>query len=150
MTGKFLAAFCPDISPYLIFGLTSLATPLLLLLPHIYTHCCLNLYEFGGKNTSLHGTLLHGEGYCREERGCGERHAVRERDAVGSRMILLVQFCNWLGKGTNKQNVQRDSNSLFKWQRSETNLVSCIIVFFINLRPDVAIYHVLFFPVVLA
>lgn len=167
MTGKFLTLFsAPETPPYLWNDRLSNALP--------HTHFSYSLLfklgwiwglkyiaserDTGRKRDASGRRILWGEECCVERDagggGCWEREAegrcCGERPALGSRMILLVQFCNWLGKGTNKQNVQRDSNSLFKWQRRETNLVSCIIVFFINLRPDVAIYHVLFFPVVLA
>lgn len=48
------------------------------------------------------------------------------------------------------QKVMKSWNYFFKWQRRVTFLVSRIIVFFINLRPDAAIYGLLFFPMMLA
>lgn len=53
------------------------------------------------------------------------------------------------GKGWTKSDEESET-IFFKWQRRVTFLVSGIIVFFVNLGPDAAIYSLLFFPVALA
>ena len=73
----------------------------------------------------------------------------------GVRRKWCCLWCNFNNRWSERVNGKgwrraRNHFFFFKWQRRVTFLVSGIIVFFINLKPDAAIYGLLFFPVALA